>query len=163
MRVYIDFNTENVYDAFDLGYEGVLERTLAHHRLLIANHENPTVRENEEYYRSVVYQNHLSSILYKAFKRFHDAIVSQLVCFNTKLPVDPEEDPVEKLLNLSAMDVLRELLPLDTKLDIEHMLFDEESQELLFNELEEFRDELIRVVRREIADALTVAIMWAKK
>jgi hypothetical protein len=163
MRVYIDFNTTNVYDVFSLGFEGILERTFAHHRVLPATHENPTVRENAEYYRSKVYGSHLSSILYKAFGKFHDLMHSQLVCFNTQFPVSVDEDPVEKLFGLTALEVVGGLIPFEKKMEIEYLLFDEDTIDLLYQELDRFRVELIQVAREEIVDAMNATLKWAQK
>ncbi|AFQ96681.1 hypothetical protein STRATTON_236 [Erwinia phage vB_EamM_Stratton] len=162
MRIFVDINTTNVYDAFSLGFEGILERTLAHHRTLVANHHNERVRVNAEYYRSVVYENHLSSILYKAFGNFNSLISYQLLCINTEQQMVKDDDIVERLTNMALSDTVRELVKFDEQDKLEYHLFDEDVMDLLYGELDEFRDELIRVIRAEVNDALTAAIVWVK-
>ncbi len=161
MRIYVDFNTTNVYDAFVLGFEGILERTLAHHRTLVTNHYREEVRENVEYFRSKAYESHLSSILYKAFGAFNTLISSQLLCINTEHR-QGEDDIISRLTDMALSDTVRELVKLDEQDELEYMLYDEDVVDLLYRELDEFRDELVRIIRSEIKDALKAAITWVK-
>lgn len=163
MRIYVDFNTTTVYDGFALGYEGILERTLAHHRTLVSQHHNERVRENVEYYKSKAYESHLSSILYKAFGAFNTLMASQLLCINTEQPDHKDDDPVERLTNMALSDAVREIVQLDEHQELEYLLFDEEVTDLLYQELDEFREELIRIIKAEIQEALKAAIVRVKK
>lgn len=161
MRVYVDLNTPNINDAFAIGFEGVLERTLAHHRLLAAGDTRKRVTDNLDYFRSKAYEGHLSSILLKAFGHFHNLISTQLACFNTEQFVIYECDPIAKLLNVCAMDVVRVAARFDEEDKLEFALFGEDTMDNLYVELESFRDELIRIVRNEIKEALKSAIVIA--
>ena len=161
MRIYVDMNTTNIYDTFSIGFEGVLERTLAYHRMLVKSHERSVVRDNADYFNSKTYEAHLSGILMNAFGHFHTLINSQLACFNTELLRAHQEDPVTRLMNTCSMDVVRELVDFDEKTELEYALFDEKVMDDLYVELESFRDELIRAVNAEINDALKAAIVIA--
>lgn len=159
MRIYVDMNTTNIYDAFSIGFEGMLERTLEYHRRLVKTHDSERVRENADYFNSKVYESQLSSILLSAFGHFHTAINTQLVCFNTELPRTSQEDPVTRLMNVCAGDVASVTVKLPKSTSLECALFDEDVMDDLYVELETFREELIRIVNSEVNEALKAAIL----
>jgi len=162
MRIYVDMNTTNIYDAFSIGFEGMLERTLEYHRMLVSGHENERVRENADYFKSKAYEGHLSALLLKGFGHFHTLINSQLVCFNTEHSRVSQDDPVTRLMNTCTADVVGELVKFPDGTKLEYALFDEAVMDDLYVELEAFREELIRIVNAEINDALKVAILIVK-
>lgn len=159
MRIYVDMNTTNIYDAYSIGFEGILERTLSYHRLLVKSHESERVRENADYFNSKAYEGQLSGILLKAFGHFHTAINSQLVCFNTEQPRVSQQDPVTRLMGLCMADVVGEIVRFEDMTSLEYAMFDEAVKDDLYVELETFHEELIRIVNGEINEALKAAIL----